>query len=204
MTTDETAALVPAPPSATVPTDTLPSSDYYQIDYSVQNSGRVFQPSKKRVTWSFGNRALNDATYQVVLVWSKRTGKQCIEMDGVEEYNSRQKGASIVTHQWTTSEDMALHVLASRVSVKSIDNLRKYELMINGIPFSSLPLQDGTPPPDVTSIVEILYPDGYDPNKFKDDPLPPLSSAVDEYEANTSLADEVTARRPVRSDGTAR
>lgn len=197
---DETTALVPAPPSAMVPA-TAAASGLYQIDFSVINVGKRFKKSKKRVTWQFGG---NNTTHEVVLVWSKRTGKQYIEMDGTEVYNSRQKGASVVTHQWTNADGMALHVLASRVSTKSVDNLIKYELMINGVAFTSLPFQDGTAPPDVTSIVQILYPDGYDPDKFRNDPITPLPSTVDEYNGNVRLGNEVTARRPVRHDGTAR
>ena len=194
---EEAAALVPAPPSALVPA----GSGLYQIDYRVDDVGKIFKKSKKSVTWQFG---ISNETHEVQLIWSKRTGKQYIEMDGSEVDNSRQKGASIVTHQWTTADGMALHVIASRASVKSIPNLQKYELMINGHAFTSLPFEDGTASPDVTSIVEILYPDGYDPDKFKNDPLPAIQSTVDEYKSALKLGTETTARRPVRHDGTAR
>jgi len=174
---EETAALVTAPPSALVPAGT----GLYQIDFSVDNFGKYFQKSKKRISWKFG---VAGATHEVVLVWSKRTGKQYIEMDDSEVYNSRQNGASIVTHQWTAADGMTLHCLASRASVRNVPDLQKYELMINGVAFSSLLFQDGTPPPDVTSIVQILYPDGYDPDKFRGETLPPLSSSVDAYVSN--------------------
>lgn len=175
---EETAALVPASSSSLVPT----SSSLCQIDYRVEDVGKRVRSSKKRITWQFGRTSPQTTSHTVVLCWSKRTGKQYIEMDGSEVYNNRQKGSSIVTHQWTTNDDgMALHVLASRVSPKHLPNLRKYELMINGVAFSSLLFQDGSPPVEnVNSLVTILYPDGYDSQKFTNDPLIPIPSTVDE------------------------
>jgi hypothetical protein len=192
---EETALPVAAETAAAAPSE----STFYQIDFCVDNVGKHFQnPSKKRVSWRFARSTSRRATtpYHVVLTWSKRTGKQHIEMNGSEVHESRQKGSSIVTHQWTTNAGtMALHLIASRASPKNIPNLRKYELMVNGIPFSSLPFRNGTSPsPQVTSIVTILYPDGYNATLFKDDPIVPLPSTVDKYQEMESLNNQVTAR----------
>ena len=178
---EETAALVTevvGTAAAVVPSD----STLYQIDHCVDNVGKRFpRRTKKRVSWKFGTAS---TPQEVVLTWSKRTGKQHIEMNGNQVYETRQKGSSIVSHQWTTNDGtMALHVIASRASpskYKYIPNFRKYELIVNGIAFSSLPLQNGSPP-QVTSIVTILYPDGYNASLFKDDPIVPLPSTVDKY-----------------------
>lgn len=202
----QSTALVPAPASALVPAQgTSGTSNLYQLDFGVENVGRIFKTNKKFVTWRFSSAG---QTHEVVLTWSKRTGKQLIVMDGSEIHEARHKGASIVTYQWTTADGMMLHVLASRPSVKQIPNLQKYELMINGQPFTSLNFPDGTMPrpEDVTSLVTILYPNGYDPDEFKNDPLVPLPSTVDDYYYDNiqKIRNETTARRPVRHDGTAR
>lgn len=156
--------------------------------------------------------------HTVRLIWSKKTGKQVVEMDDKEEWFGRQKGASIVSHKWETG-GIRYHVLATRATPnnakKSVPEFRKYELLINGQSFSSLPMQDGTLPStqepstdgETTtphSILDILYPDGYDPDAFRPEETDTPGSTADEYQQNERLRQRVTARRIVRHDGTPR
>jgi hypothetical protein len=176
--------------------------DACQLNFSIENCGRFFKTSKKRVSWVF---SLGDQRHTVVFVWSKLSDKQTVQVDEKEEWFGTQKVASVFSHKWITDEGLKLHILAcSRTPNREPKDFSKYELMIHSRAFTSLPFSDGNFPLNAQSIANILYPDGYhfDDEKYAASKLKP--SAADEYQANEDLRQMVTARRIVRHDGTPR
>jgi hypothetical protein len=149
----------------------------YQVNFLIENVGKRKAQSKKRITWTF---AKGDHEYTVTFLWSKRSGKQFVYMSDNEVFFGRKKGASVFFHKWTTRDgSMNLHILATAAtpSKKHVaPGFRKYELIVNGQPFYSMPRKDGTTPPTAaegegegegnprglpTSILDIIYPNGY-------------------------------------------
>lgn len=185
----------------------MTSATIQKVDFIEDDVGKVRKQSKKRVTWTFQvttAQASNTTTalveaqtaglldgpatqrhppaaqkmYSVSLLWSLKTGKQHIEMNGEEVWFDRKPGASVCSHAWTTSDGLLrLEVLATGRAPKRhvAPDFRSYDLMINGRIFEELPsLEQGTTSSyDPTSaaavssldapksIVDILYPDGY-------------------------------------------
>ena len=151
-------------------------STVYGVSYQEENVGRIFRRSKTRVTWTFV--ASGGREHWVVLTWSKSTGKQDITMDGDSVWFGRNQGSSVLDHNWTTSDrSLRLHVLAT-CAPKLSNHFRCYDLLINGQLFATLPLYkksddylDATEMPwmaqnqtnrgELSSIIQILYPEGY-------------------------------------------
>ncbi len=147
----------------------------YRVSYDEENVGKMVKHSKTRITWKFvchGGRR-----HTIELVWSKSTGKQEILMDGASIWFGRNKGRSVLDHNWTTpDESLKLHVLATCAPKLSKD-FRSYDLLINGQLFASLPSDNQeeseleTPwtaeheydKKNPKSIIQILYPEGYSP-----------------------------------------
>jgi hypothetical protein len=130
-----------------------------QLNFTVKNCGGSVKTSKKMVSWVF---SLGDQRHTVVFVWSKLSDRQTIYVDEKEEWFGTQKGADVFSHKWITDEGLPLHILAcSTTPNREPEDFFKYELMINGRAFSSLPFPDGSFAPNARSIVHILYPDGY-------------------------------------------
>eukprot|EP00548_Thalassiothrix_antarctica_P002538 CAMPEP_0194154458 /NCGR_PEP_ID=MMETSP0152-20130528/60721_1 /TAXON_ID=1049557 /ORGANISM="Thalassiothrix antarctica, Strain L6-D1" /LENGTH=130 /DNA_ID=CAMNT_0038860577 /DNA_START=20 /DNA_END=409 /DNA_ORIENTATION=+ len=111
-----------------------------QVSYSEENVGKKVKRSKIRVTWSF----VSDRKHEIILAWSKTTGKQEITMDGEVIWFARHKGRSVLDHHWTTRDDesLKLRVLAT-CAPKIHDNFRNYDLLIDGKLFASLPQYEG-------------------------------------------------------------
>ena len=145
-----------------------------QLDFAVQNIGRFRPPSKKRIVWTF---LVNGHQHTISLVWSKRTGKRQVDMDGREVMFDRKQGDSVFSHRWSTPDQgqLRIHVLASRATPKRnvAPNFRKYDLIVNNRTFASMPqYSNGSMPPSTIttvadnslpqSISEILYPNGYE------------------------------------------
>jgi hypothetical protein len=135
-----------------------------QISFVVDNAGKKRPTSKKRITWTFG-QAAGAEQHTVSFTWSKRSGKQRVDMDGTEVWFGRKTSASVFFHKWTTREGMHLHILATTKTPKKnvLPEFRKYDLMINNQVFANLPFQDGTKPPErqgdsrmPASIVDII------------------------------------------------
>jgi len=153
----------------------------YRVSYEEENVGKMVKHSKTRITWKFvchGGRR-----HAVELVWSKSTGKQEILMDGASIWFGRNKGRSVLDHNWTTpDESLKLHVLATCAPKLSKD-FRSNDLLINGQLFASLPttsisISDNPEESEMEtpwtavheydknnpkSIIQILYPEGYSP-----------------------------------------
>ncbi|VEU37369.1 unnamed protein product [Pseudo-nitzschia multistriata] len=157
--------------------ETGSNGNMYQVSYSEANVGKMVKSSKIRVTWDFFSNG--GRQHQVVLAWSKSTGKQQITMDGTEVWFGRNKGRSVLDHNWKTrDESLKLHVLATCAPPMN-EHFRNYELLINGQLFASLPScgrEDSSFAPllpsvgtgKLSSIIEILYPNGYTPPLDKD------------------------------------
>lgn len=154
----------------------------YQVSYSEENVGKRVKHSKVRVEWNFVSNG-GRAQHTVTLAWSKSTGKQEVRMDGEEVWFRRNKGRSTLDHNWTTrDESLQLHVLATCApkTKKMSADFRRFDLVINGQLFASLPHQAGlgAPPPQQmaqnhpNSIIQILYPDGYVPPLDKNQKKP--------------------------------
>lgn len=133
-------------------------------------------------------------------MWSKLTGKQFVFMQDEEVHFARKKGASVFYHKWTSrDESLKLHILACAAtpSKKHVaSGFRKYELIVNGQPFSSMPAKDGAVVETPTtaeeegkpcSILDIIYPNGYewDPKSTKGEA---------EYHSHAKLRQEVSRR----------
>ena len=95
---------------------------YYQSSYRVEYIGKRYKSSKRRVTWTFYRRAAATATgaredkdklannsnnnnnddipIEVCLEWSLQSGKQRIFVNGILEYYTQRKNASLVEYQW--------------------------------------------------------------------------------------------------------
>jgi hypothetical protein len=156
----------------------------YQVSSLVENVGKRQPRSKKRITWTFTDDG-EQHEHTVTFLWSKRTGKQFVFMHDAEVYFGRKKGASVFYHKWTSRDErLKLHILACAATPSKqhvASGFRKYELIVNGQPFSSMPTKDGaavqvqtptTPEEDQgkpSSILDILYPKGYewDPKSTK-------------------------------------
>lgn len=132
----------------------------------MENQGKRIETSKKSVTWVFSDESMVSTT--VTLHWSQHSRKQSVELNEEEVWASRtETTTSIFAYKWITEAGVKLHILASRVrpnaAKKEEISFLKYELMIDGQPFSKLPKQDGSSAEQPQeSIVDILYPDGYD------------------------------------------
>jgi len=154
----------------------------YRLNYTEANVGKIVASSKVRVTWRFVSH-VGHREHVVTLTWSKSTGKQSICMDGTEVWFGRNEGRSVFDHNWTTPDgSLKIHVLATSAP-KMNSGFRSYDLLINGQLFASLPYCDldsgsASEPfvlrPHVpieypqgysqhSSILQILYPDGYIP-----------------------------------------
>ena len=152
----------------------------YQVSFLEESVAKVNKSSKRRVTWVF--RVVSstgyDREHSVSLTWSKKSGKQEIEMDGAEQvWFGRRRGASVFDNRWETKTEvpLKLHILAT--SAPPLNNhFRCYDLIINGHVFAMLPqynraggygasqvppmeepAADGKP----SSIFEIIFPNGY-------------------------------------------
>jgi len=110
-------------------------------------------------------------TYCISINWSLITGKQEIEMNGETIWFGRRSGGSIFSHAWV-EDDFQLEVLGTCNSPKKhvSPGFRCFDLMINGRTYHELPIwgkTEFTPLATIaaadlpTSIVEILYPNGY-------------------------------------------
>lgn len=143
----------------------------YQIKFLVEDVGKKKPGTKKRITWTF---ALGDQEHTVTFLWSKLSGKQSVLMQGEEVHIGEKNKGQVFFHKWTTKDgNFNLHILACAATPakgKVASNFRKYELMVNSMPFSSMPTKDGTTPetlalPEdegkISSIIEIIYPGGY-------------------------------------------
>lgn len=147
----------------------MTTESFEQAGFKVEDVGKTFPSSKKRVTWKFYKRG-NAVPHVVSLVWSKYTGKQTVFMDGKEVWFGRKEGSSVVTYNWTTRDGTTLHILACRTTptTSASGAFRKYDLILGNQTFSSLRrFEDGVIPIDgqnskhPSSIVELLYPQGY-------------------------------------------
>mmetsp|Transcript_2822 Transcript_2822/g.6635 ORF Transcript_2822/g.6635 Transcript_2822/m.6635 type:complete len:185 (+) Transcript_2822:154-708(+) len=144
-----------------------------QVKHSVEDVGNVIKGSKKRISWTF---MLGEEERTVVLLWSKSSGKRQVT-DGDYAHEETKKG-NFCFHKWE-SRDAELHIIASShtpAKGKVCDNFCKFELIVNGQPFSKLPNQDGSPlPPEEGpgpyGIFDIVYPQGYDINFTKEAPF---------------------------------
>jgi len=78
--------------------------------------------------------------YTIMLLWSFSSGKQSLSVNGVEEYSTRRKGASIFDHSFEY-DGHKLQVIGTRVKPnKAPSNFRCFELLIDGTSlFACLP-----------------------------------------------------------------
>ena len=166
-------------------------STLYKIGYVEETVGKKVKNSKTRVSWKF---ACGNRQHLVVLSWSKSSGRQEIRMDDISVWFGRNKGRSVLDHNWITDDDtLKLHVLAT-CAPKLSPNFRSYDLLINGQLFASLPPHnyfDGygesgetelmaESEGDASSIIQILFPDGYKPPTYRTQRQPNRRQPVQE------------------------
>lgn len=163
----------------------------YQVSFQEEDVAKFNKSSKTKVTWVF--RASPTANvgdgreHSVSLTWSKKTGKQEIEMDGTEQvWFGRHRGASVFDQKWEgeTAPGVSLQFrILATCAPKLHSNFRCYDLIINGQVFANLPhygvhgaapaimpepSMDGRP----GSIVEIIYPNGFDKGPVEENRQP--------------------------------
>jgi len=82
--------------------------------------------------------------YTIMLLWSFSSGKQSLSVNGVEEYFTRRKGASVFDHSFEY-DGLKLQVIGTRVKPnKAPSNFRCFELLIDGTSlFACLPPDGG-------------------------------------------------------------
>jgi hypothetical protein len=128
-------------------TDNAMTPSLYQVGFVEESIARVNKGSKIRVTWTFRvasspSDAAQGREHSISLIWSKKTGKQEIFMDGTEEvFFGRHRGASVFDHQWETQSEglpLQLQILAT-CAPKLHPGFRCYDLIINGNVFAYLP-----------------------------------------------------------------
>eukprot|EP00526_Cylindrotheca_closterium_P024103 CAMPEP_0113655088 /NCGR_PEP_ID=MMETSP0017_2-20120614/29506_1 /TAXON_ID=2856 /ORGANISM="Cylindrotheca closterium" /LENGTH=187 /DNA_ID=CAMNT_0000568285 /DNA_START=115 /DNA_END=678 /DNA_ORIENTATION=+ /assembly_acc=CAM_ASM_000147 len=157
--------------------DNFPSSDdtetsVSEATLSVENVARFKSANKKLITWTFVDtlNKENQEAHIVTLQWNKRSGKMVITMDGTQVCSYKHKGNDIISHKWQTPDGMKLVIVAARVTPNGVsDNFQKYGLIVNGyeVPLmkSSEAGYDGQPVEAssirTTSILQMLYPNGY-------------------------------------------
>ncbi|KAL3939326.1 MAG: hypothetical protein SGBAC_005929 [Bacillariaceae sp.] len=156
-----------------------------QVKLTVEDLGSVIKGSKKRVSWTF---SIGQEEHTVVFLWSKKSGKRQV-IEGNDRIYEETKKGNFFFHKWVASsfsscdddDNVAtnLHILASShtpAKGKVCDSFCKFELIVNGQPFSKMPHQDGTPLPKEEGpgpygIFDIVYPQGYDEHFTKEAPF---------------------------------
>lgn len=151
----------------------------YQVSFLEEGVAKYNKSSKTRVTWVFrASPTANVADgreHSISLTWSKKTGKQEISMDEMNQvWFGRKRGASVFDHRWENDilgAPMEFRILAT-CAPKLHETFRCYDLIINGQVFAYLP-HYGTEGaalsimPETTtidgkpgSIFDIIYPNG--------------------------------------------
>lgn len=151
------------------------NTEMKQVKHTIEDVGSVIKGSKKRISWTFSIGQQEER--HVVLVWSKNSGKRQVT-DGDFVYEDTKKG-HFFSHKWN-HQGLALHIIASSRTPTNgkmlCDGFCKFELIVNGLPFSRFPHHDGTPlvpleGPGPYGIFDIIYPQGYDVYFTKEAPL---------------------------------
>lgn len=154
----------------------------YQVSFLEEDVAKFNKSSKIRVTWVFrvapSGNAADGREHSLSLTWSKKTGKQEINMDGTEQvWFGRHSGASVFDHRWeaeTEGVPLKFHILGT-CAPKLHPDFRCYDLIINGQVFAFLPhYGPGGPTPAImpeppveggprrpASMFDIVYPNGY-------------------------------------------
>eukprot|EP00980_Cylindrotheca_fusiformis_P000314 scaffold73_cov118-Cylindrotheca_fusiformis.AAC.10 len=156
-----------------------------QAELSVNDVGTLIKNNKKHVTWTFPDKDGKEHT--VGLLWNKYTGKIVVAMDGTEVWSGHRRGFDIISHKWETEDGMQLHLFASRTTPDgSPPGYCKYGLVVDNKEYILVPKEDGILDPQdseqasrgsgsnatlpasssswwnaPSSIVELLYPNGY-------------------------------------------
>lgn len=142
-----------------------------QVKYEVEDVGCHIKATKKKITWTF---AVGEQERSVTFLWSKHSGKQVVS-EGDTVLNDSKKG-TFYFRKWESNDgNLKLHILGTvhtPAKDKVGDDFRKFELIVNGTPFSHLPNKDGTPLPEkkgtgINGIYDIIYPHGYDTHFMK-------------------------------------
>jgi len=138
----------------------------YQVDYAVLNTAKTLGFSKKRVTFKFGianRKAISEgltgahcrgSEHEVVFVWSLKTGKRQLFLDGKDVHysESRQNGWT-ADRAWQhsfplkdASGTLKVHFISQSVS-KELPDSKPFDLRLNGISYFSFNriFQLGTP-----------------------------------------------------------
>eukprot|EP00980_Cylindrotheca_fusiformis_P007573 scaffold1580_cov116-Cylindrotheca_fusiformis.AAC.8 len=166
--------------------------DLYQISFDVEDVGGHIKASKKKITWVF---EIDGQERSVTFTWSKQSGKQ--EITDGDTVLSDSKNGSFYFRKWASSGGLQLHILGT-VHTPGKGNVanefRKYELIINGNPFSRLPKKDGTPAAKKEGklpegIYDVIYPRGYE-NHFARAEAPLKSRKQLEKKVKKNLAAE--------------
>ena len=132
---------------------------FHQLDYYEKAVGRLNPESKVNATWQFGN--LPQVRYQIELIWSLSSGRHSIKWNGESVYMSSSPGASILDFHLDVSEEIKIHVMAVATKPSHMDyRFRRFEIEINGIPFTLLPRCEGgrAAYQHQPSVLDILYP----------------------------------------------
>ena len=130
----------------------------YQVDYSVKNTAKTLGFSKKKVTFSFGfanaqaleegltGAACRGSEHQVTFIWSLKTGKRQLFLDGREMHfsESRQNGW-VSDREWQhvfrlkdpgsqTAAPLKAHFISQTIN-RDIPNSRPFDLRIGGLSY---------------------------------------------------------------------
>lgn len=125
----------------------------YQIDCCKASSGKTVSVTKRRVRWRFGfaNQSAMEqgATgvdcrgyeHEVTFIWSIASGKKLIVHDNKEVHYSQGKREGKFTFMWSAGGSMFTLIAYAAPPVSRTHRAfgKQYELLINNVPFDTLP-----------------------------------------------------------------
>jgi len=127
----------------------------YQVDYSVESSGKRVNITKRRIRWLWGipnKDALTKGSkgvqcrgceHEVTLVWSLTSGKRLVLLDGKEvHFSNGRRSEGKFQYSWAAQGlgNLVLTISAhATVPLRSNGAFKQYDLLIDGQSCSSLP-----------------------------------------------------------------
>ena len=134
----------------------------YAIDFNVDNCGKHFRNTKRRIRWHFGfvkpaislaisTRDLSTGDtapmsayrgeweHDVTLLWSVYSGKRLILMDGKEIHHENNRGA-VIDFSFTMQGRHTVRIVAhANAPMTDAPQFRQYDLFIDGRTFTTIP-----------------------------------------------------------------
>ena len=138
--------------SDSITPDQAHDTTIYQLDYLITSKGKRIAASKRRIRWRFGfadeeaiDRGLcgtecRGKEHEVVIIWSRTSGKQRILADGVEVHFAKSSVLDKFECAWTMKGGQELKVVAhAGPAIFQPKGSHRFDLLINGQSYWNLP-----------------------------------------------------------------